>query len=90
MAPASGIATVTMAPGEVDLVSKGNFIAENLFKFCVAPDSGKRLRETGVVAPATTLKNKCARSAFEWAASVSQEKKYFTLLWLLAGWPSKL
>ena len=68
-----------MAPGEVDLVSKGNFIAENLFKFCVAPDSGKRLRETGVVAPATTLKNKCARSAFEWAASVTQKKKYFTL-----------
>ena len=78
---------ITMAPGEALLVAKANFIAEKLFQHCVVPDSGKRLRETGSISPASTLKNKEARAAFEWAATVNTQKKNISPLlrveWLL-------
>ncbi len=59
--------------------AKSCFIAESLYRFCICPDSGKRFRETGCVSPASSLKCKVARSAFERATNVPNRKKYFTL-----------
>ena len=63
----------------LSLFAKACFIADNLFQTCVLVDNGKRLRETGSVAPATTLKAVVARKAFEWAGRVTQQRKFFTL-----------
>ena len=63
----------------VRIFSKADFIAENLFRFCVVPDSGKKLRETGSIAPARSLKSKVCRAAFEWAAKVKSKTKFFTV-----------
>lgn len=49
-----------------------------LYKNCIAPDNGKRVRETGSISPASCLKNGRARLAFSWAASVAFSKRYFT------------
>ena len=59
--------------------SKAITIAENLFKYCVAPDDGKRIRETGSIAPASTLKHRKAKEAFRWAFQINAyNKRYFT------------
>lgn len=63
---------------EVGMVSKAIWISENLYKYCIAPDNGKRVRETGSISPATCLKNQRARDAFGWAGSVQQCKRFFT------------
>ncbi len=62
----------------ISLISKALWICENLYKNCVAPDDGKRIRETGAIAPAGTLKNSRARSAFLWASEVGFNKRFFT------------
>jgi len=67
------------SPRRVSLFAKACFIADNLFETCVLVDNGKRLRETGSVAPATTLKAVVARKAFEWAGRVTEQRKFFTL-----------
>ena len=67
------------------LLAKAAFIADNLYQTCVAPDGGQRLRETGAISPATSLKNFRARRAFEWASHVSYQAIFF-LPWLLVGW----
>ena len=61
------------------LLAKAAFIADNLYQTCVVPDGGQRLRETGAISPATSLKNVRARRAFEWASHVSYQAKFFTL-----------
>lgn len=58
--------------------SKAIWIADMLYKNCIAPDNGKRVRETGSISPASCLKNGRARLAFSWAASVAFSKRYFT------------
>jgi len=58
--------------------SKAIWIADMLYKYCIAPDNGKRVRETGSISPASCLKNGRARLAFSWAASVAFSKRYFT------------
>lgn len=63
---------------EVGMVSKAIWISENLYKYCIAPDNGKRVRETGSISPATSLKNQRAKEAFSWAGSVQQCKRFFT------------
>lgn len=60
------------------VISKALWICENLYKYCVAPDGGKRTRETGAIAPAGTLKNFRARFAFLWASEVGFNKRFFT------------
>ena len=57
---------------------KAIWIAGMLYKNCIAPDNGKRVRETGSIPPASSLKNHGARSAFSWAASVTFSKRFFT------------
>ena len=64
-------------PGS-DLVSRARFIAENIYRTCISPDDGVRLRETGVISPAPTLKSHRAREAFQWAGHVNMETKFFT------------
>ena len=63
----------------MNFFEKSRYIAESLYRFCVVPDDGKRLRETGSVSPSSTLKCRAAKAAFEWASSVPHKKKYFTL-----------
>lgn len=60
------------------VISKALWICENLYKYCVAPDGGKRIRETGAIAPAGTLKHFRARFAFLWASEVGFNKRFFT------------
>lgn len=67
------------------LYSKAGFIAENLYKFCFIPDGGKRIRETGSIAPGLTLKSKRTRAAFQWAAGVKHKSRFFTLAALRSG-----
>ena len=63
----------------LDRVSRATFIADNLYHTCVSPDDGQRLRESGVISPAGTLKSRKAREAFAWAGNVKTEAhKYFT------------
>ena len=61
------------------LHAKGNFIAECLYRHCVLPDGGQRLRKTAAISPGTSLKQHAARKAFKWAAHVGFGKKFFTL-----------
>ena len=67
-----------MAPA-VQLIAKASYICENLFRYCVCVDDGKRIRETGSVAPANNLKALVARNAFAWARVGKQSRKFFTL-----------
>ena len=50
-----------------DVLSRASFIAESIYKTCIVPDAGTRLRETGAISPANSLKSVRARKAFEWA-----------------------
>lgn len=61
-----------------DLVSRANHIAEWLYRTCVLPDGGVRLRETGVIPPTSSLKHTKTREAFEWAGKITHKQKYFT------------
>ena len=62
------------------LKTKAICIADHLYRFCVAPDDGKRVRQTGSIAPAGSLKNRKARQAFCWASQVKKfNERYFTL-----------
>ena len=58
---------------------KGLFIADALYRHCVLPDGGERLKKTGAISPATSLKHVAARKAFAWAGHVGEGKKKFTL-----------
>ena len=58
---------------------KSIFIAEKLFKHCISPNGGKRLRETGSISPGTSLKHGGARKAFSWCNFVPKETRFFTL-----------
>lgn len=67
---------------EVDgdnLLAKGVFIAESLYKHCFLPDQGARIKKTGSLSPGTSLKSKDARASFQWAADVGLGKKFFTM-----------
>ena len=66
---------------QFSLMTEAAFIADNLYQTCVVPDGGQRLRETGAISPATSLKNVWPRYAFEWA-SMFHTKQIF-LPWLL-------
>ena len=61
-----------------DLVSKAKFIAESLYRECIDKDGGVRLRQTGALSPAGTLKSHSARFAFDWASHIPMERKFFT------------
>lgn len=74
------LAGITMEDDNVGLARKAICVAENLYKFCVAIDDGKRLRETGCIPPASTLKNRKCRDAFMWARRVNQyNQRFFTM-----------
>lgn len=61
------------------LKAKIAYISHWLYTSCVLPDDGTRLRETGCLAPARSLKNKVARQAFKWASNVAYAEKIFTM-----------
>lgn len=61
------------------LMAKAKFIADCLYKTCVAMDDGKRLRETGSISPAQSLKSLNARRAFEWASNVASQSRFYTM-----------
>ena len=67
--------------GAASLESKAIVIAENIYRTCVAPDSGQRLRETGVIPPGTNLKQTRTSRAFSWVndIDVSCTRRFFTL-----------
>lgn len=60
------------------LAAKAQFIAECLYKSCVLPDNGKRVKETGSISPASSLKHHAARKAFTWASKVAYNSRFFT------------
>jgi len=76
------------------LMAKAKFIADCLYKTCVAMDDGKRLRETASISPAQTLKSLKARRAFEWASNVARQSRFYTMaacrlgVELLLGYPN--
>ena len=57
---------------------RANHIAEWLYRTCVLPDGGVRLRETGVIPPTSSLKHTKTREACEWAGKITHKQKYFT------------
>lgn len=61
------------------LHAKGAYIARCLYQTCIRPDGGERFRRTGSLSPATSLKQKKGRKAFEWASDVGGGKKFYTL-----------
>lgn len=61
-----------------DLVSRAKFIAESLYRECIDKDGGVRLRQTGALSPAGSLKSHNARFAFDWASHIPMERKFFT------------
>ena len=58
---------------------KGLFIADALYRHCVLPDGGERLKKTGAISPATSLKHVAARKTFAWAGHVGEGNFFFTL-----------
>ena len=56
---------------------KVRYISDQLYRACVQPDGGERLRCTGSLAPRGTLKHKLSRDAFAWCEGV-HERRYFT------------
>lgn len=68
---------VAMADG-ADLVTRARFIAESIYRECIDKDGGERLRLTGALSPARTLKNQKAKFAFDWAGAIPLDRKYFT------------
>lgn len=62
-----------------NLLEKGAFIADSIYRHCFLPDSGARLKRTAAISPGTSLKVVAARKAFKWAAKVGGGKKFFTL-----------
>ena len=46
-----------MALEDLHLDGKAMWIANMLFEHCIEPDGGKRLRETGSIAPGSSLKH---------------------------------
>lgn len=67
-----------MAEGGSDIVSRAKLIAESIYHACINPDKGVRVKETGSISPARSLKNLKARKAFRWAGDVAVKHKYFT------------
>lgn len=63
------------------LESKALVIADNLYRACVAPDSGKRLRESGSISPGSSLKQVRTSQAFQWVnhLKIASASRYFTL-----------
>ena len=68
----------TMALEDLHLDGKAIWLANMLFEHCIEPDGGKRLRETGSIAPASSLKHGACRKAFKWCESVPK-KRFFTM-----------
>jgi hypothetical protein len=62
------------------LESKALVIADNLYRSCVAPDAGKRLRETGSISPGSSLKQSNTNSAFRWVNEIDcrSSPRFFT------------
>ena len=62
------------------LESKALVIADNLYRSCVAPDAGKRLRETGSISPGSSLKQSNTNSAFRWVNEIGcrSSPRFFT------------
>lgn len=63
------------------LIAKAALIADHLYRSCVAPDGGQRLRESGTIPPGTSLKQNKTRKAFEWVTELKAAcaNRYFTL-----------
>lgn len=71
-----------MDPFTIDgraLRAKGEFIADSLYKHCILPGDGRRLKQTASISPGTSLKHRQARDCFAWANRVGENKKFFTL-----------
>ncbi len=65
-------------PMGIDMFSRAQFIADQLYRYCILPNGGVRLRETGTICPANTLKSVKARAAFGWAGKIKHKQKFFT------------
>ena len=61
-----------------NVLAKATWIAHQLYKHCVLPDDGLRLRKTGSVSPSTSLKTQSGKDAYRWAGAVGG-KRVFTL-----------
>ena len=62
-----------MAP----FLAKVRYIAEQLYRSGVKPDSGERVRTTGALPPRGTLRHNLSRDAFAWCGNI-HEPRYFT------------
>ena len=58
---------------------KALFVADQIYRSCIAPDGGELLRLTGALAPGGSLKMSKAREAFRWCQSEEIEGRFFTL-----------
>ena len=58
---------------------KALFVADQIYRFCIAPDGGQFLRQTGTIAPGGSLKMTKAREAFRWCQGEEIKGRYFTL-----------
>ena len=59
------------------LQTKVRYIARELYRTCVEPDQGARVRGTGSLSPKLTLRYRKGKEAFEWCRRV-HEPRYFT------------
>ena len=57
--------------------AKVRYIAGELHRTCVLPDSGERLRSTGVLSPRSNHRHSACSAAFEWCWEV-HEHRFFT------------
>ena len=74
------MASSSSLDSETSLQSKALVIGDNLYPYCVAPDDGKRLRETGSICPGSSLKQSHTKKAFEWVHQINCmcSRRYFT------------
>ena len=57
--------------------SKVRYISQELYRHCVQPDAGERVRTTGSLAPKGSLKHRSCREAFVWCGGI-HEHRFFT------------
>ncbi|CAE7328479.1 unnamed protein product [Symbiodinium sp. CCMP2592] len=62
---------------ESPLQTKVRYIAQELYRTCVEPDRGARVRGTGSLSPKISLRYRKGKEAFEWCRCV-HEPRYFT------------
>ena len=52
--------------------SKVRYIAQELYRTCVEPDEGARVKATGSLSPKGTLKHKESKRVFAWSGEIHE------------------